>query len=872
MIQGLEGIIKAGCFLSFFIASSICSGQFSDTFSDGNFSESPPWQGSTSNFIVNGAGQLQSSNTASSISQLSASFVASSLSNYEWQFYVKQTFAPSASNYGRVYLVSDQSDLTGPLNGYYLQFGEALSSDAVELFRQTGSVSVSIGRATNGAIASAVNLRVRVLRSDTGVWQLFIDYSGGNNFILEASGADVVHNSSAFFGIRCVYTVSNANKFFFDDFYAGPEILDTTPPLVVSANPISPNQLDVIFNEKIDATTSQLSNNYFVNNDVGAPLTAALQADKKTVQLTFSHPFPNGVESQLTVSGVKDLFDNTATTQAATFLFFQPVASQWKDIIITEIFADPSPSVGLPEAEFIEIFNRSMSIVDLQYWEISDGGSRGILPSLLIFPGDYVILTSAASVSQFISQGTVIGVSNFPTLNNSGDPVSLSNNGGILIDRVNYSNDWYHDEDKMQGGFTLELIDPANLCAEEGNWIAAESPIGGTPGRQNSVFANKPDATGPRLVAAVPSSKEEIIIHFNEKMDDELPALSGIAISPAISISQISFLDGGLKSLQLLLSSPLEAGTKYTLQIQNMYDCTGNIIDLNFNSLFFGLPEQADVSDVVINEILFNPRPMGVDFVEVYNNSIKFINLKNWHLANYVGGLVTNAKAITTEDLLLPPNQYMVFTEDMRIVKGDYILAVEQNIIEIADLPSLNDDEGTVALINTENKVIDFFNYTDNYHSIFINDNEGVSLERISFNEVTTNQANWKSASSTVGYATPGYINSNISGKQTEGKITVTPEVFEPVTGQPSFTQIQYKFERGGFVANVRIVDTQGREVKQLVNNETLGTEGFFRWDGDTNDGGKARMGYYIVWLQIFNNKGEVDTFRRRVVVAARKK
>ncbi len=49
---------------------------------------------------------------------------------------MKQSFSSSATNNGRVYLASDQSDLTKPLNGYYLQFGEANSNDAIELFRQ----------------------------------------------------------------------------------------------------------------------------------------------------------------------------------------------------------------------------------------------------------------------------------------------------------------------------------------------------------------------------------------------------------------------------------------------------------------------------------------------------------------------------------------------------------------------------------------------------------------------------------------------------------------------------------------------------------------------------------------------------------------
>ena len=98
----------------------------------------------------------------------------------------------------------------------------------------------------------------------------------------------------------------------------------------------------------------------------------------------------------------------------------------------------------------------------------------------------------------------------------------------------------------------------------------------------------------------------------------------------------------------------------------------------------------------------------------------------------------------------------------------------------------------------------------------------------------------------------------------------MSPEAFEPITGQPNFTQIHYSFDQGGFVANVKILDFHGREVKHVVNNAVLGTEGFFRWDGDRDDGTKARTGYYVVWVEVYNASGQLDTYRKRVVVAAR--
>ena len=114
-------------------------------------------------------------------------------------------------------------------------------------------------------------------------------------------------------------------------------------------------------------------------------------------------------------------------------------------------------------------------------------------------------------------------VSNFPSLNNSSDVLILKDANNVTVDSVNYSDDWYRDEEKNKGGWTLELIDPQNLCSENENWIASENSKGGSPGEQNSVFANKPDLTGPQLLSVIPLTSTLIQLKFDEKLERRLP-------------------------------------------------------------------------------------------------------------------------------------------------------------------------------------------------------------------------------------------------------------------------------------------------------------------------------------------------------------
>ncbi len=552
--------------------------------------------------------------------------------------------------------------------------------------------------------------------------------------------------------------------------------------------------------------------------------------------------------------------------------YIPPAPPTHKDVIFTEIFADPSPRVELPEVEYLEVYNRGDKAFNLAGWKLTDGTSVATLPAYTLKPNSYLLLMASSSVTVYNTTENILELSSFPSLNNTGDKIVLKYKDGITIDSINYSDTWYKSDDKKEGGWSLELIDPANICGEENNWTASEDETGGTPGKQNSVFANKPDLTGPKLLSAVPASTSQILLLFDEKLSRELPALSSIDIQPALRVSSIAFTDGSLRSIALSIRDSILSNALYTVTLKDIYDCSGNTMQSNFTSAGFALPENANALDIKINEILFNPRPTGTDFIEIVNTSDKFLNLKDWYLSTFENDTIGKLYPIVANDFLFKPGAYLVLTEDADILSGEYPQTKIENVLEVKDIPAMSDDEGSVALLTNTKLTIDHFSYSKEYHSAFIKDDEGVSLERISFAEPTNDGNNWKSASTTSGYATPGFINSNSRADQivSSEEVVVSPEIFIPGIGQPDFTEIQYKFNQGGYVANVKVLDANGRTIKELANNALLGTEGFIRWDGDRDDGAKARIGYYMVWFEVFDTSGTVKTFRKRLAVASR--
>jgi hypothetical protein len=365
----------------------------------------------------------------------------------------------------------------------------------------------------------------------------------------------------------------------------------------------------------------------------------------------------------------------------------------------------------------------------------------------------------------------------------------------------------------------------------------------------------------------VPVSSTILNLTFNEKLEKDLTNVS-FELTPSSSISKKYFSDQSLRQINIEFSDTLALRELYTIKVNNLTDCSGNFIQTDFSQLSFALPEPADSLDLVVNEILFNPKTGGVDFVEVYNQSPKYINLKNWKLSNYQSGSATNLSTIATTDFILAPASYLALTADPTVLSLQYPQSKESALFKTS-LPSLPDNAGSIALTTDLGLVIDHFGYSEKMHSPFLKDNEGVSLERISFSGLTNEASNWKSANASSGFATPGFINSNSRPQSSinENAVNVDPEIFSPSVPGKDFSKINYKFDQSGMAANVKILDAQGRLIKTLANNETLAHEGFFRWDGDRDDGSRSRVGYYVVWFEVFEVSGSTTVFRKRAVI-----
>jgi len=848
----------------FLVQSLIGFSQFTDDFSDGDFTNNPKWIGDVGRFEIDTNFELHLNDSITNTSFLSTTSQA--IISGVWEFEVNMEFDPSGSNYSKVFLTSDVQDLGANLNGYFVRVGgQSLNLDDISLYAKSGNTETKIIDGTDGLAASNPDLKVKVTRDILGNWELFLDTTG--TYFSEGVAFDTTHISSDYFGVYCKYTSTRANKIWFDNFIVtGSFISDTIKPVVLSTSISSSNSVLVEFSENIDSVSAINMNNYFIDNGIGNP-NLINTINPKSVEIIFANSFVSPNNYQLSIHNVKDLEQNVMLPFDITFAYF---IVEENDIIINEIFVDPTQLIGLPEVEYIELYNTTNFTIDLTNWIITIGTSDKVFPTAVVEPDSFVVLIKEDSIGSFPNNMSKIGLSAV-SLTNTGSDLVLKNADGKTINTISYTDKWYNDDNKSDGGWSIERVNPNLFCERENNWKASVANIGGTPGKQNSVMGEEVLMKPFRITKAFIIDSNKVQVHFNKSLDS-LSLLDGSLFSiNGIPATKSTPLAPFFNSLNLTFGFTFLENNTYTVSANGLIDCSGNLIS---NSMDFGIADSAKEHEIIINEVLFNPKEGGVDYVEIYNNSSFFFDLSKLNIAEFIvlGNYIDsrNPKIITEDPLLIAPKTYLVLTTDTAKVKSQYYCENPYAFIEIASMPAMSNDTGTICIVHQSlNQIIDAFAYSENMHFSLLESVDGVSLERLSFNDETQKNSNWHSAASTVGFGTPSYKNSQEFISQSVGEISIDPKSFSPNNdGYKDVCSINWDFSKTNLMATIKIFDSKGRLVKNSLNNKMIGNSGSTSWDGTSEEGLQLNTGIYIVWMEIFSESGNVEQFKEIVVLS----
>jgi hypothetical protein len=538
------------------------------------------------------------------------------------------------------------------------------------------------------------------------------------------------------------------------------------------------------------------------------------------------------------------------------------------DVLINEIMPDPSPAVGLPNTEYIELKNISKKPVNLLKWKISNGNSTAsINTSWILQPDSLVILCPRTQVKNFDSSLAVIGITSFPALLNESGIIALFAPDGQAIHAMAYDVGMHDNLVKETGGWSLELADPNQPCNPY-NWFSSVDNKGGTPGRINSLPNTKMPVQRIMAINCIAQNETSLLLELNQGADSISASFAvNYNISPAAGkITSAEAVPPFYNQVKITLETAMLPDKIYTLTGKNIRHCSSSEADSIFiHTSLQTLPEK---NDVLINEILFNPESSGADFVELVNVSNKVLNAKNLLLATQnSSGFTTAAFPASTKDRNFFPGDHLVFTVDSAYLSKKWEVK-NKNIIKTTAMPSLPDDKGNISVLTKQGTTIDAFNYDEQMHFPLLNRKEGVSLERISWFYPTNDPDNWHSASSASGYGTPTRQNSQYrTADPHTAEISILPAIISPDNNGTDDTMgIHYRFNRNGNLLTCNLFDQQGVQLGKIINNALCGTSGVLHWNGTV--GNKIiKKGVYVLLIDILSVNGKSKKLKRMIAV-----
>jgi len=162
-------------------------------------------------------------------------------------------------------------------------------------------------------------------------------------------------------------------------------------------------------------------------------------------------------------------------------------------VLVSEFLIDPKAPL---ESEWLELYNCGDRAVDLSGWTICDLVGCGKIDSILIDPGEYLVLCQNSD--NFLGfypnfDGKLAGITGWRALNNDGDMILLVDREGDVIDSILYGSG-------NGGNISWERTSFERPGWDVDNWYACLDNSGSTPGKANSIQGGFPTRFSIELV------------------------------------------------------------------------------------------------------------------------------------------------------------------------------------------------------------------------------------------------------------------------------------------------------------------------------------------------------------------------------------
>jgi len=557
------------------------------------------------------------------------------------------------------------------------------------------------------------------------------------------------------------------------------------------------------------------------------------------------------------------------------FLFF--IASGQAQITFSEIMFDVATNEY--HDEFIEIFNLSYhDFISVDGWQFSDSsGTDRIVP--VSGPGEIpprrfaVILDKSyfenSSAYRDILPDSVLiltisdnAFGNSGLSNTEGEYLTIRNSSGKILTAYRYT-------PGNAPGFSDEkiILDGENTAENWKNSIRQ----GGTPGWLNSVSPPRIDygfESGslilPEPLVEGQSQMISLKIHQYGLEDSQAPLdievfadlnRDGIYQEPDRQIVS-QRLDATEQVFDFVWPDPPAGRYDLTAILRQAEDerSANNRLTVEINVF-------SETAELKINEIKFLTDDQEPEWIELINTGTTPVFLNGWSLMDARDTLLIDTAA------LIGTNAYLVLSAG--ILPEKYGLSADQ-VLMMKHFPTLNDQGDFLRIRSPAGMIVEEVSYEIDWL-------EGeawrqVSLEKINPALNSAKRENWGPCLDKAG-GTPGRRNSLYTPRDYGTMdITVAPNPFSPDgDGSDEVTLISGRLASSSARIKILIFDIIGRLIRTLEDNRFSGNNFSLVWDGKDENGQPARIGIYVIYLQMLNDRQGTLAEMKTTVILARK-
>ena len=537
--------------------------------------------------------------------------------------------------------------------------------------------------------------------------------------------------------------------------------------------------------------------------------------------------------------------------------------------------------------EFIEVFNLSHTdTLDLSSWRLYDGFAYDDLISaglgMLLPPRSYAVILDGSYFGNSTTYDEVIPDTALiiRIADNAFGRSGLPNTQArtlTLLDANGQEQDAYTYTIGIKPGYSNEKI---NIDGDHGedNW-GASLRKGGTPGFRNSIAPYKFDlALGDHAITYRPSYLLQTLKPISITMTITNNGLnhfeSPVTLNLFVDKNGDSLYNSGDEwiidaqvEMALAPGAVYEITEQWTAQQAGQFLLIGTIdsdADQNpLNNIKFIEFNVVDSRETVkINEIKFLTGANEPEWVELVNVGDEPVSLRRWGIADLRDTVWIDSS------IWLHPGQFKVFAQSALI--HDFYEIEDSLVCVLRKLPVLNDASDVVYLINPAGGWIEQVPYSIDW--LEGEDWRKPALERIHYHLDSRLARNWGPGTAERG-ATPGRANSIFMDIQPHDlMVRIEPNPFSPDgDGFEDHTIISIEIPADAARLRLDVYDVLGRKVRSIRDNSFSGSQLDVVWDGRDDYGKRLRMGIYVVFVQILNDRdGLIREFKETVVVAGK--